>query len=400
MLLDEVLGVLSAIGGLLALAGWLAAIRFAGHVPPASGGTEPITILKPLHGGEPLLLEALATLCEQDYPPGFQIVFGVHHDADQAIPAVRALQARYPDRDIVLVVDETRHGANPKIGNLINMLPMARHDILVLADSDVHACPDYLRRLSGALTKPGVGLVTTLYTGFPASRALPSLLGAAQITYDFLPGALLARATGRRDCLGATMCLRRETLARIGGLESLKDHLADDNVLGQRVRAEGLDVALAHTIVATTVPEHRFSALWRHELRWARTIRSLEPFGFAMLPLHYPLFWAVLALIVSGGALWAWILAFGIWGIRGLAVTGIHLALGGMLGGLAFRCPVWLLPLRDVLSAAEWAVSHAGRNVDWRGQTLQADTPPRLTPRAAAPRDFSPTGFNKGSNAR
>ena len=386
---------LAIIGAVLAVAGWIAAVRFARRVPRPGPGTAPITVLKPLHGGEPLLLEALSSLCDQDYPPGFQIVFGVHHDADPAIPVVRALIARHPNRDIELVIDQTRHGANPKIGNLINMLPMARHDILVLADSDVHTRPDYLRHLAESLSRPRAGLVTVLYSGLPASRALPMLLGATQISYDFLPGALLARAMGRQDCLGATMCLRRDTLARIGGLEALRDHLADDNVLGQRVRAEGLDVALAHTIVATTVPEDRFSALWRHELRWARTIRTLEPAGFAMLLLQYPLFWATLTVILTAGAPWAWFFMLGIWAVRALAATGVHLASREMLGGLAFRCPVWLLPLRDLLSAAEWVVSHAGRDVEWRGQTLHADTPPRLPHR-----DAGPANLHKGSNAR
>ncbi len=394
-MLGGVAGTLAAIGGVLEIAGWMATHRFARRAPAPPPGTEPITVLKPLHGAEPLLVEALSSLCEQDYPPGFQIVFGVHHDADPAIAVVRTIQERYPGREIELVIDQTRHGANPKIGNLINMLPMARHDILVLADSDVHTRPDYLRHLSESLSRPDVGLVTTLYSGLPASPALPILLGATQISYDFLPGALIARAMGRRDCLGATMCLRRETLEQIGGLEALKDHLADDNVLGQRVRAEGLDVALAHTVVATTVPENRFSALWRHELRWARTIRTLEPAGFAMLPLQYPLFWAIAALLLAQGAAWAWTLALVIWAVRALAVTGIHFALRDMLGGLAFRCPVWLLPLRDLLSAAEWVVSHAGRDVEWRGQTLHADTPPRLTQR-----EPHPATLNKGPNAR
>ena len=108
---------------------------------------------------------------------------------------------------------------------------------LVIADSDTHARPDYLRRLAAGLERPGVGMVTTLYTGLPAFNALPNRLGTMQITHGFLPGALLGRALGRRDCLGATMCIRRETLLRIGGLEALKDHLADDQVLGRRVRA-------------------------------------------------------------------------------------------------------------------------------------------------------------------
>jgi ceramide glucosyltransferase len=385
MLLAGGLAALSGIGAIQVLAGWIATVRFTRCVSPDAAGTVPITILKPLHGQEPLLLEALTTLCEQDYQPGFQIIFGVHDAADTAIPVVQALRARFPDRDIDLVIDATRHGANPKVGNLINMLPMARHDVLVIADSDTHARPDYLRRLAWALDRPGVGLVTTLYTGLPAFRAVASLLGTTQITHGFLPGALLGRALGRRDCLGATMCLRRETLSRTGGFEALKDNLADDQVLGRRVRGEGLDVVLAETVVATTVPERTIAALWWHELRWAKTIRTLEPAAFTASVLQYPLFLATLTVIASGFAVWAWALTLGIYVIRALAVTGIDRALRGIPGGLAFRCPLWLLPLRDLLSAAEWIASHTGRRVDWRGQSLQADTPPR---------------FTQGSNAR
>ena len=108
--------------------------------------------------------------------------------------------------------------------------------------------------------------------------------------------ALLARALGRQDSLGATMALTTDTLRRIGGLEALRDHLADDNVLGRRVRALGLDVTLARTVVATTVPETSFGALWRHELRWARTVRTLEPLGHAVSILQYPLIWAGLTM--------------------------------------------------------------------------------------------------------
>ena len=399
-MVTDICAILAAIGVLQVLAGWLATVRVTRPVPELPAGMVPITILKPLHGSEPLLAEALATLCEQDYPAGHQIVFGVHHSADAAIAIVRALQARYPDQDIDLVIDATRHGTNPKIGNLINMLPAARHDVLVIADSDVHVRPDYLRRLAGTLARPGVGLVTTLYTGIPAFRTWASLLGTTQITHGFLPGALLGRALGRSDCLGATMCLTRETLDRIGGLTVLRNHLADDNVLGRLVRAEGLAVTLAPTVVATTVPERRLAALWRHELRWARTIRSMEPAGHAASVLQYPLVWSLLAMIASGGALWSWALTLGVWSVRALAVAGIDNALRGTLGGLAFRSPVWLLPLRDVLSAAEWLVSHAGRRVDWQGQMLEADTPSGLTPRDVAHTADDMHGLTEESHAR
>ena len=389
--LSVLFAVLAAIGAAQGLAGaWLTRRCSRAAVP--SGGGVPVTVLKPLHGDEPLLEEALASLCAQDYPAGFQIVFGVGTDADTALPVVARVRERFPDLDIAVVIDATVHGTNPKVGNLINMVPAARHDILAIADSDVHARPDYLRHLAAALIQPGVGLVSVLYAGLPAFPDLACRLGATQITHGFLPGALLARAMGRRDCLGATMVLRRETLAAIGGFSVMADHLADDNVLGLRVRALGLDVALAGTVVATTVPERGLRALWRHEMRWARTIRALEPVGFAASVVQFALFWALLAVIAAAGAMWSLVLLGLVWVLRAFAATCIDRALRPMLGGLAFAAPVWLLPLRDLLSAAEWAVCHAGRQVDWRGTMLEADTPPRHA---------SPVGdLNKGSNAR
>jgi ceramide glucosyltransferase len=336
--------------------------------------TDPITVLKPLHGAEPLLEEALATLCEQDHPC-FQIVFGVQDASDPAAAVVRRLQARFPACDIALVVDPRRHGANGKVGNLINMLPAARHPVLAIADSDLHVRPDYLTHLLAALAEPGTGLVTTLYAGLPATDCLAARLGATQITHTFLPGALLSRALGRQDCLGATMVLRRETLARIGGFQALVDHLADDNALGRLVSGLGLAVRLATTVPATTVPEATLRALLRHELRWARTIRALAPAPFAASVLQYPLVWAALAVLASGGAGWALALFAAAWLLRAVLARGIDRALAPLLPGVAIASPVWLLPLRELMSVLVLVGGFTGSRVDWRGHTMEADGP-------------------------
>jgi len=378
--LGAVCALLACIGMGQAVAGWLAVrrtIRLWSSPSPLEGegrggGAEPpITLLKPLHGDEPLLEQALESVLRQDYP-AFQIVFGVQDPADTAIAVVNRLRARFPDADITLVVDPTEHGRNRKVANLINMFPAARHDVLVIADSDLHVRSDYLHRLAEGLARPGVGLVTTLYAGLPATRALPAQLGATQITHGFLPGALLARGMGREDCLGATMVLRRDTLARIGGLQALAPHLADDNVLGQKVRALGLRVALAETIVATTVPEDSIRALFRHELRWARTIRALVPASHAASILQYPMVWALPVMLATEWGVALFLLA---WLVRALVAVGIDRAVAPVLNGLAAPCPLWLLPARDVLSVAVWIASHAGTWVDWRGQGLHADKP-------------------------
>ncbi|HET7883515.1 MAG TPA: bacteriohopanetetrol glucosamine biosynthesis glycosyltransferase HpnI [Acetobacteraceae bacterium] len=364
-----------------AAAGWIAVRRFARQVsrPGPAGAWPPVTILKPLHGDEPLLEHALATVCQQDYPE-WQVVFGVSHAGDTALPVVKRLQARFPACDIATLIDATRHGSNGKVGNLINMLPAAKHDVLVISDSDMQVPPDWLRRVVAALHAPAVGLATTIYTGLPVSSSPPPLagggwgegavatLGALQINHYFLPGALLARAIGRQDSLGATMALRRETLARIGGFQAVANHLADDNVLGRLVQGLGLKVALADTIPTTTVAETSLAALWRHELRWARTIRALEPAAFAASILQYPIAWAALAILLAGVAPWslAWFALA--WVVRAALARGVDRALG-----LANRSPLWLLPVRELMSVAVVAASFLGSRVDWRGHTMRAE---------------------------
>lgn len=360
---------LAAVGSALALAGWAVVARQARRAPSGRlvPARPPVTVLKPLCGDEPLLEQALATVCGQDYP-AFQIVFGVQDPADPALAVVRRLQSRFPDCDIGVVIDPTQHGRNRKVGNLMNMLRAARHPVLVIADGDVHVPADWLDRLVAALGRPGTGLATALYTGLPANPSLAARLGATQITHTFLPGALLAQAFGRQDCFGASMAIRRETLDRIGGFRILVEHLADDNVLGRLVRAEGLGIALAPVVPATTVPESTLVALWTHELRWGRTIRALAPIGFTLATIQYPLLWAAVSVALAGGATWsigAFLLA---WAARALTGRGIDRALG-----LAIPAPVWLLPLRDLLSFAVVVASFLGDRVEWRGHALAAD---------------------------
>ena len=325
----------------------------------------PITILKPLHGDEPMLEAALASICAQDYP-AFQVVFGVQDPADPALRAVARIRARFPHADIDVVIDGTRHGRNRKVGNLLNMIRAARHGILVIGDSDIHAPPGYLRDVVAALQQPGVGLVTTLYAGLAATPSLVGRLGAAYLNHNFLTGALVARILGRQDCLGATMALRRQTLEQVGGLAVVADHVADDAVLGQLVRAEGLKVAIAASVPATTIPETRLADLLQHELRWMRTSRSVAPLSFPTSALLYPLFWATLMLILSGFASWAWA-GFGLaWLLRGAIA---HL-LDRMLR-IEAPLAIWGLPLRDLLSVTVLLASYGSDRVVWRGHEHQ-----------------------------
>ncbi|WP_035878476.1 bacteriohopanetetrol glucosamine biosynthesis glycosyltransferase HpnI [Cupriavidus sp. amp6] len=320
----------------------------------ASSVAVPVSVLKPLCGAEPRLYRNLATLCRQRHDQ-FQLVFGVRAADDPAIDLVARLQRDFPDCDIALVVDARIYGSNLKVSNLVNLFALAKHDWLVVADSDIAVPPDYLARVTAPLADAGVGVVTCLYRG-RARGGFWSRLGAQFIDEWFAPSVRIAHAGGsRRFAFGATIALRRETLVAIGGFEALADRLADDFWLGELTRRLGLRTVLSDVVVSTDVTEDRLAELWRHELRWLRTIRSLNPLGFGFAFITFT--WPMLAL-----GLWLaplpWVVAVAVAGVMGRSV-------------LAGNCAAALrAPLRDALLLAGWAMALAGKRVQWREQVL------------------------------
>lgn len=353
--------------GYALFAAWAARGSERSATPPA-GNYPAVTLLKPLHGTEPDLYANLAGFCAQDYPGPMQIVFGVSDPADPAIAVVHKLIADFPGRDLILVINARRHGENRKVANLINMAGQARHDVLVVSDSDIVVAPDYLRSVAAALDGPGVGLVTCLYHG-AATGGIWARLAAAAIDYHFLPNVLVGLRLGlATPCFGSTIALRKETLAKIGGFEAVADQLADDYALGALARRAGLSVAIPGHIVAHACAERSAPELVRHELRWARTIRSVDPLGFVGLAITHATPLALLGLLLGGGTPAALILVAAVV-CRFVLQNEIDRAFH--LRGAYF----WLGPLRDILSFAIFVISFFGRRVEWRGHRygLRAD---------------------------
>ncbi|GBR04767.1 bacteriohopanetetrol glucosamine biosynthesis glycosyltransferase HpnI [Asaia siamensis] len=364
----------SAIGAGLIIAFRGSEKRRIARIPSSPGPQPAVTVLKPLHGDEPLLEDALRSFCEQDYPI-YQIVFGVQRHDDSAIEIVRRLIADYPERDMTLVIDDTQHGTNRKIANLINMYPSVKHDILVISDSDIHVQRDYLRDVVSTIQQPDTGLVTTLYAGLPASTALVREFAASQINHNFMPGVMMSRLLGRQDCLGATMALRRSLLERVGGLAALADHVADDAILGQLVRAHGKKIALAPCMTWTTVAEDTAGDMIAHELRWGRTVKNVEPVGYGLSAIQLPLFWSSVVLFCCWPARWALWFFIAAWAVRGLSALVIDRSLGRLTPAVYA-----LFPLREWLSAAIMVGSARGQRVAWRGQTLHIRRAAPITP--------------------
>jgi ceramide glucosyltransferase len=345
--------------------------------------TPGVTMLKPLYGAEEDLFENLASFCRQNYAGPVQILFGVHDAADPAATVakkiVAALRAGQLDgapagMTAALVVDGARHGANGKVSNLINLSRHIKHPILVLADSDICVAPDYLTRLMAALEAPGVGLVTCLYRGIP-KKGLWSTLGAMGVDYGFLPNVVTGVALQlAHPCIGATIAMRRSTFDAVGGFSVIKDQLADDYALGAAVRELGLKVALADFAVGHAHGESSFIELWRQDMRWARTIRSLDPLGYFGLAVTFPLAWALLAMIVGD-----------------YDPAGVLLVFAALLCRLTLQDEVdhrftgrshalWLSPVRDLLSFVIFVASYIPGRVHWRGHDFALADGGEITP--------------------
>jgi ceramide glucosyltransferase len=339
--------------------------RKASSMPRAS--MPGVTILKPLHGAEPGLLENLVSFCTQNYPGPVQIVLGVQDPTDDAIAVVERLRAEHGARNFDLVVDATMHGLNRKVSNLVNMWRRVEHEIVVVADSDIRVDSDYLSRVVATLEQRSIGAVTCLYHGV-AATGIWARLAALGINAHFLPSVIVGLGLGlAHPCFGSTIAFRRKTLAEIGGFIGVADCLADDYAIGAALRVRGYKISVSPITVGHVCGEISAGELWQREVRWARTIRSIDPVGYAgsIVTHAFPL-----ALIAA---------------LAGIAADslGPAIAIGLCIASFGFRLTLlrqierafglpaqscWLVPLRDLLSFAIFASSFFGRNARWKGR--------------------------------
>ena len=371
--MHSVLTAVAVLCALLALAGAayfamciVAAKRFQHECfhPSETRFAPPVSILRSLKGLDPHMYAAFRSHCLLDYPE-YEVLFGVSDADDPALALVEKLREEFPQAKLRVVHCPNVLGLNGKVSNLVQMLPQARYEYVVINDSDILVPCDYLLRVLAPLAQPGVGMVTTLYRG-RAGKTLGAKLEALGLSTDFSGGVLVARALegGLRFGLGATIATTKTVLREIGGLEPLADYLGDDYELCARASAAGYQVRLADIVVETALPDYRFRDFWAHQLRWARNVKDRRGVQYFGLIVTFGLVWAVLAVVAAPHAWWTWLV---------LAVTAaLRLISAVVVGRGALADPqvlgdLWLLPLRDLVALAIWLVSYFGEEVEWRG---------------------------------
>ncbi|MGA9724946.1 MAG: bacteriohopanetetrol glucosamine biosynthesis glycosyltransferase HpnI [Candidatus Binatus sp.] len=350
----------------------IAAIRFAKRttspVPPLPKVPPRVAVLKPLHGTTNSLAANLISFLEIAYPRA-EFYFGVENYEDAAAEIPVALRQRYQYANITLVVGEEPNCSNHKIAKLVKMADRAeKAEIFVLSDADVSVERDYLKRIVGELISDDkVGIVTCAYRARPGG-SFASRLEALYVNTDFLPQILLAdMIEPMHYALGATIAIKRKVLEAAGGFRAVKDMLADDFYLGNFTNAQGYEIKLSDSLVTLTCEEKSLAEFWHHQLRWARTYRTVRPISIATILMHGP-FWALILLASTRGS-------FAAFATLVLVVAG-RLAMSAAIVGRVLKMPemlteLWMVPFKDLIMTGVWFASLLSNNVMWAGRRFK-----------------------------
>jgi len=343
----------------------LAAVRFfrVGRERRTAQFAPPVSLLKPVHGVDFASRINFESFCRQNYPE-YEILFCVNDMEDPAVPLIRQAMRDFPECSIRMLSNAPKIGSNQKVNNLVLLAQEAKHEIIVQSDGDVRVSPDYLKNVVAEFADPAVGVVSCFYRGVAEKNfwAQVEAVGAAS---DFFAGAVVASLPGRVTfALGASVTTTKTWLGKIGGYEALADLLADDYEIGNRVHKAGGKVLLSREAVWTMYPAQTKKSFWEHQVRWARTVRTVRPASFFGLVITHGLPWCVLAAVVAPSAwvgagfvgaylvlrlLMAWVV--GVWGVQDEVL----------------RRKLWLVPVRDAIHFAVWLAGFASNRVTWGG---------------------------------
>jgi ceramide glucosyltransferase len=331
---------------------------------PVTNFFPPVSVLKPMRGLDRETYENLASFCRQQYP-NYELLFCTDHERDPAIGVIRKLMTDFPQIPIRLFIGSSTSGSNNKVTKLCRLADEARYDLLVASDSDIRVEPDYLRHVALPFCDQRTGAVTCLYRGSTAPNLWSELEDVA-LTSDFLAGVLVARKLGVKFALGATMAIRRQILAQIGGFRALADTAADDHELGNRVAASGFRVQFARTTVKTECISRSLKDFFQHQLRWAVVTRESQLWGHLGFLFAQGLPWVVVAAAMAPSRIIA--------GCYAAAYLALRIGLAFTVGVWGLRDSVlkrkwWLVLLSDASGFLVWLTSLFTSRVVWQDST-------------------------------
>lgn len=351
---------------------WLAARKFPLHQRAKAGDFAPaITLLKPLKGCDATTADSLRTWFHQDYRGAVQILFGVAGADDPAVPVIQQLIQEQPGFDAQLIVCQNLVGANAKVAKLVQLEAQARHELILVSDADVRVPRDFLQNVAATWRDQRAGLVNCFYRlANPTTAALQ--WEAVAINADFWSQVLQSQSLKPLDfALGAVMLTSRERLREIGGFAALADCLADDYQLGHRIARQGHSIVLCPVVVECWDAPANWGQVWRHQLRWARTIRVSQPLPYFFSILSNAGLWSALWLLVAAlttKSLCAPLTALCLLLVRIVIAQDLQRRL---TPERKLVSPFWLVLVKDLLQTGIWVGAFTGNTIEWRGRTMR-----------------------------
>jgi ceramide glucosyltransferase len=348
----------------LAIYSGLVYFRRLHKLPPVDRSfIPPVSILKPVRGLDHGAYENFASFCGLDYPD-YEILFAVADSDDPVIPIIENLRKDHPKQAIRLIVGVEQLGITLKTNSLVRLAHEARHELLVINDSDVRVEQDYLRDVVAPFADPKVGCVTAFFRSM-TEGGLAADVDAVGVPTDSSASTLVAKTLGSLDfALGWTMATTKTRLAEIGGFESLVNHHSDDFALGNEIFKRGYRIELMRKPVWMVFPRETWGDLFKHELRWSILLKNLRPGGYAAMAMTFGLPWAMLVTVLAP----TFSAALSYWG----AYLALRLAVAWTIGVWGLHDPVvrkriWLVPVRDALNLCVYVASFFSNTVRWRG---------------------------------
>jgi ceramide glucosyltransferase len=380
ILLKFILAAFAVLSFALVLWQFLAARKFPLHKRIAEAVFSPaVSILKPLKGCDATTAASLESWFHLSYAGPVQILFGVAAAEDPVCDIVRELIRKYPNADAQLLVCGEALGMNAKVSTLIQLEQAAKHDLILVSDADVRVPPDFLGSMAAPLREPDVALVNCFYRlANPVNQAMQ--WECVAINADFWSQVLQSKTLKPLDfALGAAILQRRKSLEGAGGFAAFANCLADDYQIGNRIAKNGGRIALCPVVVECWDAPMNWRGVWTHQLRWARTIRVCQPSPYFFSILSNGTLWPLLWLVDSSlraNTLCA-VVAFVLLAGRAAIARSMQQRLNE---GRQKPAPFWLVPVKDLLQAAIWAIAFCGNKIEWRGRKMRLRPDGNLEP--------------------
>ena len=328
--------------------------------------TLPVSILKPLQGISPELKGNLLTFCQLDYPE-YELIFCVEKKEDPALQAVAELQAECPQAKIKIATEDSHPGFNPKVRNLIRGMNKTSYDLILISDADVCVQKNYLRDLTTLIEDPKVGIVTNLIRG-KGNGSLGAVLENLNLNFFTLGGTCFLYHFFRYAAVtGKSILLRKADLEKMGGLASIKNFLAEDQILEKKFERFGKKVILSPCLITSNTSQRTLVRFFKRNVRWSQIRMQLSGIGYLSELLVNPVLFATLLFILSSFSIFSFKVFLGTVVLK-IIIESIQ---GRLIQAQAGFFTYLLVPVKDILIGTIWFIPFFKKSVEWRGSKFR-----------------------------